>query len=152
MVKLLSFVRCRPPSVPGFPDPVVFYDIDQTVLETAEGRSTCNPKNPKNGEASEWDLKYAVVAPGVYNAEYNYDAGGRLCFIINGGHDIPTILPAARHSWKSFADGIECHCSDTEVWPGSAGCLTIRKSQWPRITQHCIIGEKIKIEIKNFNG
>ena len=152
MVKLLSFLRCRPPSVLGFPDPVTLFDEQQRILESVEGRSTCNPSNPHPDEPPAWDLIYTVVASGVYDAEFNYDAGGRLCFIINGGQEVPTVLPAFKHGWRSVADSIECHCSDTEDWPGSMACLTIRKSQWPRITQHFIIGEKLKIEIKIFNG
>lgn len=153
MVKILSFLRCRPPSVPGFPDPVTLFDVDQSVLEIVEGRSGCNavkPNQPANKAA--WDLWYTCIAPGTYDAQYIYDVRNLLCIVINGGREIPTVLPSQAHGWRSVASGVEVHPSDTDEWPGSKACPTIRKSQWPRITQHLTIGEKLKVEIKLFNG
>jgi hypothetical protein len=135
----------------GFPDPVQLYDEEQAVLEIADGRSTCNPSNPHPELPKAWDLTYTNILPGIYDAEYNYDSGNRLCFIIAGGQEVPTILPSFAHGWRSVASQVECHCSETEDWPGSKACLTIRKSQWLRITQHFSVGEKLKIEIKVFN-
>ena len=155
MVKLLSFLRCRPPSWPGYPDPATLYDIDQVILEIVNGRSTCNATNPNIPiPGNVWDLSYTTIAPGIYDAVYQYDDStpSRLCFVLNGGLEVPTVLPAFLHGWRSVASSVECHCGETDIWPGSKACLTIQTSQWPRITQHFTVGEKLKIEVKTFNG
>jgi len=158
-VKILSFIRRRPPSDPmfGYSDPCTLIDETGATIERVEGRSTPNGK--RLSDQMPWDACFGCIAPGIYNAVYTWDSSKkpRLCFIINGGKEIPATMPNANHGYRCVVSSAECHAGyaeddpntpQNEDNPGSTACCTIKKTQWTTIAKHFKIGEKLKVEIK----
>jgi hypothetical protein len=155
-MKILSFIRRRPPSDPvfGYSDPCELI-IDDKIIEKVDGRSGPNGRRPKDGKI--WDLCYGMLALGIFRAKYQKDNSGRLCFVINDGNEVPAVLPNPNHDYRHVVTKAECHCGYREDDPttpqnedlaGSAACLVIRPSHWGRITQHVVEGEEVIIEIR----
>jgi hypothetical protein len=156
-VKILSFLRRRPPSDPffGYSDPCTLIDETGKNIEKVEGRSS--PNGFRLSDRSPWDACFACIAPGMYDAVYTWDARGKLCFIVNGGKEIPGVLPNSNHEYRCVVSSAEVHAGyaednpatpRNEDNPGSMACCTIKPTQWQTITKHFKIGEKCKVEIK----
>lgn len=158
-VKILSFLRRRPPSDPffGYSDPCTLIDETGAIIEKVDGRST--PNGMRLSDHKPWDACFGCIAPGIYDAIYMLDNSKkpRLCFIINGGKEIPAVLPNANHEYRCVVSSVECHSGysednpetpQNEDCPGSTACCTIRPTQWSKITSHFKVGEKLKLEIK----
>ena len=158
-VKILSFLRRRPPSDPpmGYSDPCQLIDETGETIERVDGRST--PDGFRLSDHKPWDACFGCAAPGIYDAIYTWDNSKkpRLCFVINGGKEIPAVLPNANHEYRCVVSSAEVHAGYAEDNPatplnednpGSTACCTIKKTQWPKITCHFRIGEKLKVEIK----
>jgi hypothetical protein len=154
MQKLISFLRSSPPSSMGFGDTVTVYDCDMAVIRTFSGRSTPNPFHPTN--KTPWDLNYSCIQPGIYSGVFTRDAKNRLCIVINGGREIPAILPNPNHGYHHKITGAEIHSgfrdddpntAANESWPGSAACCTIAPGQWDDFCKLFRAGETVKVEI-----
>lgn len=136
MRKIISFVRCRPPSVNGYPDLCTVINVSSEVLGRYHGRSSPDPRS-LGGKI--WDIAFGLILPGSYPGRWGTDRKGRECIIINEGLAIPAALPNANHGWQHIVTGAEVHRGyreddpatlQDEADPGSAACCTIKTSQW----------------------
>jgi hypothetical protein len=158
MSKLIVFTRTKPPSINGFVDPVFVLDDLGNQLWVFNGRSGPNPKHPKTGKP--WDTAYGCAAIGLYEGVWGNDSRGRYCIIINDGKEIPAVLPNMNNGYRCVVKSVEVHCgyaednpatAQDESWSGSAGCLTIRPSQWDAFCALFKAGEKVKVEIRGLS-
>ena len=154
-MKIVDFLRREPPSnaIHSFPDSVSVIDIDgNTIYTTPFGRSTPNAFKPNltsETKTNAWDAWYACVALGVYNGEVIEHEHHGKCIRLLG--EIETILPNPnQHNWH-VALGILVHKSDTNTWPGSAGCLTVRSSEWKGFISHFKVKERVKIQVRGIH-
>ena len=146
-MKLISFLRQTPPSSTFvFNDPITVFNDGLELFKTPYGRSTPNPEQPKTEKV--WDSVYGIVALGIYDAVCVQDNVHGKCLLIAGGKEILAAMPNANHSMRHVVDGVLVHSSDTDTWPGSAACLTIKKSEWGSFISLFTIGEAVKVEIR----
>ena len=163
---ILSFLRRFPPGYgDGCPDPLTLFNTNQDgdVLDVYNARTT--PDRYRLVDRAPWDMAFGCVAPGTFDAELGYDANNRLCFILNGGGEIPAVLPNSNNGWRCVCKSIEIHpeymeddpgTPQDESWPGTRGCLVIQRSHWQRMLDKYFsdghggyrIGEKVKVELK----
>lgn len=151
MPKLIDFLRTLPPSLSlyTFADPVTVFDDDGNMVYTTPfAKTTPNgvkPKSPKS-KSSCWDAWYGCIALGTYNGLCDEDDEHGKCIRLLG--DIPTILPNPAQKFWHVARGILIHSSESNTWAGSAGCITVRKSEWKQFITHFKIGEKVRIQLR----
>lgn len=147
-MKIVSFIRQTPPSNYSlvFNDPVTVVNDDIQIGKTPFGRSMPNAIKPGSGRI--WDMAYGVIALGTYNAVcIQHEKHGK-CLRIADGREIPAAMPNINHGMRHVVSGALVHSSDTETWPGSAACLTIKKSEWKAFIALFSIGETVKVEIR----
>lgn len=156
MIKLLSFTRTQPPSINGYNDPCVLFDENFKEVVIVAGRTSPNPFRPSDKKP--WDQAYGLIDLGTYPAVYDYDASGRLCFIINEGKEIPSAIPNSNHDNRCVITSAEVHCGfkeddpstpANEDWSGSAACCTIRPSDWAKIMKYFKPGDQLRVEIRS---
>lgn len=146
-MKLISFIRQTPPSdyFKVFNDPVVVLADGTEIYKTPFGRTTPNPAQPKSQKP--WDMSYGIIALGMYDAVCIQDAKHGKCLLIAGGKEIPAAMPNVNHEMRHVVSGALVHSSDSDMWSGSAACLTIKKSEWNKFISLFAIGEVVKVEI-----
>jgi hypothetical protein len=157
MSKLIDFLRRNTPSDPvySFADPVTVYDANGNIIYTTPyGRTSPNAFKPDASipftpaAKKWWDKCYGLIALGVYDGDViNHPKHGK-CISINGGKEVSAALPNPNHNGRHVVSEGMIHCSDNDRWPGSAGCLTVRKSEWKGFMKLFRVGETVKIQIR----
>lgn len=146
-MKTIRFIRRVSPSVEtGFPDyAFVFGDNNKILFSTQHARTTPNAFKPKTTEA--WDKVYGCIALGEHHGEIIQHDKYAKCVLIEGGKELPAILPNVNHDGRSVVAEMFIHSGYSDTWPGSAACLTIRKSEWENFIGIFSIGETVLIQI-----
>jgi len=147
-MKLILFIRQSPPSDPfyGFADLVTIFNDGTEIYRTPYGRTSPNAIQPKTSKS--WDIAYGIIALGMYDAVCIQNEKHGKCLLIAGGKEIPAAMPNVNHEMRHVVSGALVHPSDTDRWPGSAACLTIKKSEWEKFISHFEIGETVRVEIR----
>lgn len=128
MIVTPVFIRQSMPDKPerGYGDIARVYHDDEIVFECEA--STCpNPYTPKG--KTRWQDAYTMVCCGVYSYTSTFRKQWGRCLAVNGGLDVPAVLPNNKHNGRCVAKGIFVHRggsgSSDGLWRGSAGCMTI---------------------------
>lgn len=159
--KLIEILLQSTPTDPmfGFGDPISVFAGSGEKLGTYEGSGCPNgfkilsqddlPKfrseqilrNVKIGDAIfpyivMWDSAYGKLERGTYDGQVVFHqrkdgTGYGKCILIKGGAALPSVIPRRKYNWLWIMKEIFLHPSETDVWRGSAGCPTVKRSQYP---------------------
>lgn len=150
MVKLISFIRTRPPSFPGYCDPVVVLDENGNHMDAFNGRSTPLPIHPKTLKC--WDITFGCVALGMYDGEWKLNSQNIYCIVVNEGKEIPSILPNLSCKYRCVVNNVGVYRGmyedQADIISSSFTHLTIRPNQWDTFCSLFKADEKVKIEIR----
>jgi hypothetical protein len=142
-MKTLDIIRRSTPEERAYLDSILLIE-DGNELWTGLGSACPNPYQPSTEKP--WHDVYAMIAPGEYEAVCCNRKKHFKCLALTGR--IPTINPNVNHGGEYFAEGILVHCGDTEIWRGSAGCITIPPSKWSDFIVLFSFDEAVKIILR----
>lgn len=146
-MKFLMFTRKTfPTGSEMFGDTASITQNGNPVIVYNCARTWPNPYKPQTKKT--FDLSYGVIALGNYKAICVIHEKYGKCLLINNGENIPAALPNVNHNNLHIIAEAFVHCSDSDTWPGSAGCLTIMKSKWPDFISYFNKGEEIALIVK----
>jgi hypothetical protein len=112
-------------ATPCYGDKIVILD-DGALAYHGPCRACPNPYRPSDGAT--WAAVYAWIActaPGMplsWKCWYSPTKGK--CLLINNGNAVRTRHPNVNHGNFPIATAIEIHKGYSELWSGSAGCIT----------------------------
>ena len=78
------------------------------------------------------DSVYGKLAPGTYNGQVVMHVKYSKCILINNGLVVPSTNQRRKYDWRWEMKEIFIHPSETDTWRGSAGCPTVKRSQYPQ--------------------
>ena len=130
---------------------IVILEEDDVYLGFFIGSTWANPFKPSD-PTKKTTMAYASIAPGKYLCRFSKTAhNGKLGFdistvdgVFNG--EIPTTAPNPNQDGQMFAKNVDIHSADSDIWEGSAACLTVDRHCWPflvKLWQEGEIGELI---------
>ena len=115
------------PEILGCQSRVWLSNSNGDVLYRGAIRVEPNPYDPQDPTIG-WDQKYFRLAAGIYSWQmYNSPKHGRVPMLIG---EVPGC------GSKKTGTYIEFHPEESDEWPGSAGCQTIPKRDWPEFISH----------------
>ena len=84
-----------------------------------------------------WDSTYGKLARGTYDGQVVFHkrkdgTGYGKCILIKNGLMLPSVIPRRKYDWRWEMKEIFIHSSETDIWRGSAGCPTVKRSQYPQ--------------------
>lgn len=153
-MKTYELCRLSSPNTGVYEDQLTIFDETTILWQAAKVVSTwpnwIHPIIQNNLDSGKpFDLVYACIAPGMWPAVYEYDDRGKLCFVINNGERIPTLLPNWNHGGAYYAEGVEFHKGDQENWRGSKACFTGQPSRWNEIVSFVRLNETVMLVLRH---
>lgn len=102
-----------------------------------------------------WDSIYGKIDLGEYEGQVVLHKKYGKCILIHNGEAIKSIIPRRKYNWQFQMKEIFIHCGNKDTlsgdnidWRGSAGCITIRKSQWQSFIKNFKDGEKVNVIVR----
>lgn len=147
MIRIISFIRqITPDSKNLFGDAVAIIENGSKPEYLEIARTFPNQIKPRTADF--WSNSYGVLALGTYHGEVVTHPKHGVCILLENGGLLPAALPNVNHGNRHQITEVFVHSSATDVWPGSAGCLTIKNSYWSSWISHFQVGEKVNVELK----
>jgi hypothetical protein len=144
-MKRLTFTEYGKWESPGL-HAVVILEEDNIYIGFFIGSTWANPYRPSD-PSKKTSMAYASIAPGKYRCRYSKTAhNGKPGFDIstldgdfNG--KVPTTAPNPNQNGEMYATHVDAHPADSDIWEGSAACLTIDIHCWSLLAKHWREGE-----------
>jgi hypothetical protein len=102
-----------------------------------------------------WDSTYGKISCGKYSGKVQRHAKYGKCILLHNGDAVSAIMPRRKYNWKFQMKEIFIHCGDKDTlngdaidWRGSAGCITVRTSQWKNFMSNFKDDEEVNIIIR----
>jgi hypothetical protein len=110
--------------------------------------STCpNPYTPPPKPKISWRDAYGWIACNTVDTPYTWEcindetAGHGKCLSVNSLGKVPTRF-LDKNNNAMYALGVLIHCGFSDMWRGSAACITLPPMIWPAFIDRFTIGEK----------
>lgn len=139
----------------SYPD---LYGYEDKVAVTTNGSilyhgncSACpNPRKPWIKGGAPWHMSYGWISCGSYTYSATEHKKYGLWLVLDNGDRVPSRSANPNHGWDYVLTEVGVHRGWSDVWRGSAGCLTLPPDTWARFISLFAPGDTGKLHIVDY--